>query len=309
MSHPNAIFYPFRRIGEKRDAAGYSLPHLTVTGAILALAAGFLILSSRLSAQVPVTGGEDLIGHVRRLKSLGSKVHLEWLYLEDSLDRLPEQQALVRSDRPLEFTEGFLYHGRDGLDDALLKGSVQGTSYFTRAPHVWAIGPFHEGSRSPAIFIIQALDFNLWRDSGKAALEAEIDKTAGIMDPYPKVLSEIPLSSVAEIWTDEDTGERYGRLLETPGSELSSEELRLKEALRRWSEKGKFVVLRGLRHRRLDLLDFFPAAYEIVGGYFMERGLVDRMPKFRIRKSLRNSQTPPFSSEFPGPYLSFPRFS
>ncbi len=299
MNRPKIVSFPFRGIGGKIGGLSSLSSRFAIAGVFMALAFGFSIFSSRISAQTPVTEGETLIGYVRRLKSLGPKVHLEWLYLEDRIDRLPEQQALVRSGRPLEFTEGFLYHGRDGLDDALLDGSIRGTSYLTRAPHVWAIGPFHEGSQSPAIFVIQALDFDLWRDSGKAAFEAEIDKTAGIMDPYPKVLSEFPLSSVAEIWTDEDTGDRYGRLLKTPDDALSSAERRLKDAVRPWIEKGKIVVLRGLRHSRLDRLVFYPAAYEAAGRYFMERGLIDRMPKFRFRMNLRNSPAPRLSSEFP----------
>jgi hypothetical protein len=298
-----AVHIRVRPIKGKIGCPPSALLRFAMASVFLIFAVEFPILSSRLSAQEPVMGGENLIGHVRLLKTLGAKVHLEWLYLEDRVDQLPEQQALIRSGRPLEFTEGFLYHGRDGLDDALLEGSVQGTSYLTRAPHVWAVGPFHEGSRSPAIFVVQALDFDRWRDSGAAVLEAAIDTSAGIMDPYPKVISEFPLSSVAEIWTDEDTGARYSRLLETPDHALSPGERRLKEAIRPWIEKGKFVVLRELHHSRLDRLNFFPAAYEIVGGYFVDRSLVDRIPRFRKRGGFRNSQVFRFPFESRGPHL------
>jgi hypothetical protein len=66
------------------------------------------------SAQQPVTGGEEGIIHVRKLKQIKGRVHLEWLYLEDNIDNLPAQKELIRSGEPVEFTSGYLYHGRDG---------------------------------------------------------------------------------------------------------------------------------------------------------------------------------------------------
>lgn len=247
---------------------------------------------SIVSAQQPVTGGEELTGYVRRLKTMGKKVHLEWLYLENSCDLLPDQKALVRSGRPLEFTEGFLYHGRDGLDEAFLSGAIEGTSYFTRAPHVWAVGAFHEGSTSPAVFVVNALDFNKWRDSGSAVLEGEVDIASGIMDPYPKVQSGFPLTSVIKIWTDADTGDRYERLLNLPDKALSLNESRLKAAVRPWLENKKLIIFANLHHTRLDLQTFYPAAYEIVGRYFVDSGLLSRMPRLKLRGNASTGRTP-----------------
>jgi len=261
-----------RRSNRKKRGAG-----LLAAGAIA------LLLTPGRHAQQPVTGGEDLIAHVRALKSLGGRVHLEWLYLEDNLDGRPEQRELVRGGRPLEFTEGRLYHGRGGLDDVLLSEWIPGESYLTRAPHVWAVGPFRKSIRGPAIFMIDAPEFNRLRDSGQAVLEAEVDRNAGIMDPYPKIKAGFPLDIVIEIWIDQDTAERYQRLLERGGAGLSPAESALKNRLRRLREAGRLKLIPGLRHGRLDDTTFYPAAYETVGAYFTGRRLTERMPRFRLR--------------------------
>ncbi len=237
------------------------------------------------AAQEPVTAGVDLLPQVRKLKTLGGRVHLEWLYIEERVDRRPEQKALVRSGRALEFGDGLLYHGRDGLDEALLAGRVDGASYLTRVPHVWAVGPFHNLSSSPAIFVISALGFNRLRDEGKAVLEAEIDKEYGIMDPYPKIPGGIPLDMVREIWIDQDTAERYEGLLARPPEGLTGKDRSLRKAVAEWQAAKKLAVIPGLRHTALSVGDFYPAAFEAVGAYFVGNGFPDWIPIFRPREN------------------------
>jgi len=253
-------------------------------GAVLALllSLGCAGLAAR-GSQEPVTTSVDLLDQVRRLKAMGGRVHLEWLYLENRVDARPDQKDLVRSGRPLEFGDGLLYHGRDGLDEALKFGRVTGPSYLTRAPHVWAVGPFHDGSRSPAIFVISALDFDRLLEERKAVLEAEVDREAGIMDPYPRILDGFPLDMVREIWIDRDTADRYEKLCARPRSDLSGEEGSLASAVAAWRTSGKLIVIPGLRHTGLSTDVFYPAAYEAVGAHFVGGKLVERIPAFRPR--------------------------
>lgn len=253
----------------------------------LLLAWGSLCLPAKVvrAAQEPVTTGVDLLPQVRRLKTLGDRVHLEWLYIEERVDGRPDQKALVRGGGPLEFGEGLLYHGRDGLDEALLAGRADGASYLTRVPHVWAVGPFHNLSGSPAIFVISALGFNRLRDEGKAVLEAEIDKEHGLLDPYPKIPGGIPLDMVREIWIDQDTAERYEALLARPAEGLAEKDRSLRGAIAEWRAQKKLIVIPGLRHEPFSAADFYPAAFEAVGAYFIGKGLPDRIPVFRPRKN------------------------
>lgn len=246
---------------------------------------GFLYSSPAAlrSAQEPVATSVDLLPQIRKLKTLGGRVHLEWLYIEDRVDARPDQKELVRSGRPLEFAEGLLYHGRDGLDEALLAGRADGVSYLTRVPHVWAVGPFHDQSRSPAIFVISARSFNRLRDEGKAVLEAEIDKGSGIMDPYPMIPGGIPLDVVLEIWIDQDTAERYKGLLARPAEGLSERDRALRTAVSEWQAAKKLIAIPGLGHAAFSAEDFYPAAFEAVGAYFVGHGLPDRIPVFRPR--------------------------
>ena len=252
------------------------------TALILLFACG-LARAAGPAAQEPVTTSVDLLDEVRRLKTMAGRVHLEWLYLEDSIDGQPDQTALVKSGRDVEFGEGLLYHGRDGLDEALRAGRVEGPSYLTRVPHVWAVGPFHCLSRSPAIFVIEAGDFNRLRDEGKAVLEAEIDRDSGIMDPYPKITKGIPLDMVREVWIDQDTADRYERLCGRPAGDLAAPDLALRDAVAGWRAAGKLVVIPGLVHAALPTGDFYPAAFEAVGAYFVGNRLMDRIPAFRPR--------------------------
>jgi hypothetical protein len=260
-------------------AAHFGRPYAAL---ILFLAWGS-VCAAAPAAQEPVTTFVDLLDEVRRLKTMAGRVHLEWLYLEDALDGRPEQTALVKSGREVEFGEGLLYHGRDGLDEALRAGRVEGPIYLTRVPHVWAIGPFHRLSRSPAIFVIEAVDFNRLRDEGNAVLEAEIDREQGIMDPYPKITKGIPLSMVREVWIDQDTANRYERLFSHPGGDLAAPDRALRDAVAGWRAAGKLVVIPGLSHSESPTGDFYPAAFEAVGAYFVGHRLADRLPVFRPR--------------------------
>ncbi len=244
---------------------------------ILLLACG-LMRAAAPAAQETVTTSVDLLDEVRRLKTMVGRVHLEWLYLEDAMDGRPDQKALVRSGGEVEFGEGLLYHGRDGLDEALRTGRLEGPSYLTRAPHVWAIGPFHRLSRSPAIFVIDAGDFNRLLGEGKAVLEAEIDRESGIMDPYPKITTAIPLDMVREVWIDQDTADRYDRLCDRPAGDLAAPDRALRGAVAEWRAAGKLVIIPGLAHATLPT-----GAFEAVGAYFVGNRLADRIPAFRPR--------------------------
>lgn len=251
--------------------------------ALILLFACGLMRAVAPAAQEPVTTVVDLLDEVRRLKTMAGRVHLEWLYLEDAGDGQPDQTALVKSGREVEFGEGLLYHGRDGLDEALRAGRVEGPSYLTRVPHVWAIGPFHSRSRSPAIFVIEAGDFNRLRDEGKAVLEAEIDRESGIMDPYPKMMEGIPLDMVREIWIDQDTADGYDRLCGRPVGDLAAPDRVLRDAVAGWRAAGRLVVIPGLSHAEPPTGDFYPSAFEAVGAYFVGNRLTDRIPVLRPR--------------------------
>lgn len=244
---------------------------------------GFYVL---IPAQEKVTGGEEGIGLVRRLKMSAVRVHLEWLYLEDQIDQRPAQKKLVRSGRPLEFTAGYLYHGRDGLDEILASGSIPGESYFTRAPHVWAVGAFHKNSHSPAILVVDALDFNRLRNSGRATLEAEVDREHGIMDPYPRIDQGFDLEMVKQIWIDQDTAARFEALIERPDPTLSLNDKNLKYKLIKIREAGLLQVIPGLHHTQLTLETFFPEAYERTGAYFIQKKLAAKIPGFQIQAGI-----------------------
>jgi len=238
-----------------------------------------------LEAQQPAKGGGNLVPFVHKIKEQKLSVHLEWLYLEDRFDWLQQQREIVRSRKPLEFTSGYLYHGRDGLDEILLSNRIAGESYFTRAPHVWAIEPFIKTSKSPAIFRIDAIEFNRLRNEGKAVLEAEIDYDYGIMDPYPKVKDGFPLQIVSQIWIDQDTWERYERLIAPPDFKLSEQKRRLKLVVKAWRNSKKLIVFSQLRHKQLDKNSFYPVAFEIIGAYVVHEKLYNDMPQFKIREN------------------------
>jgi hypothetical protein len=250
---------------------------------LILLFAWGLAYTAAPAAQEPVTTSVGLLDEVRRLKAMAGRVHLEWLYLEDAMDRQPAQTALAKSGREVEFGEGLLYHGRDGLDEALRAGCAEGPSYLTRVPHVWAVGPFNRLSRSPAILVIEAGDFNRLRDEGQAVLEAEIDRESGIMDPYPKITKGIPLDIVREIWIDQDTADRYDRLCGRPVADLAGPDRALRDAVAGWRAAGKLIIIPGLSHSAPPTGDFYPAAFEAVGAYFVGNRLTDRIPVFRPR--------------------------
>jgi len=250
---------------------------------ILALLAAGAWGAAVRAAQEPVTTRVDLLAQVRRLKTLGGRVHQEWLYLEDASDSRPDQRALVRGGGALEFGDGLLYHGLNGLDEALVSGRTAGPSYLTRVPHVWAVGPFHALSSSPAILVVSAADFNRLRDEGKAALEAEVDHASGIMDPYPRIEGGIPMGLVREIWVDRATLDRYEALFTGPVGGLPAPERALRDAVAPWRASGRLVAVPGLSHSEPPTGDFYPAAFEAVGAYFVGRDLDARIPPFRPR--------------------------
>jgi hypothetical protein len=146
------------------------------------------------------------------------------------------------------------------------------------------VGYFHEDAVFPAILMISAEDFNKLRNEGKAVLEAEVDYRAGILDPYPKVKQEFPLGMVREIWIDKDTENRLRSLILTLDESLSPRDLELKKALIKRRKEISFNVIEELRHTQLSRTNFYPAAYEGVGAYFISRRLERHIPGFCIRK-------------------------
>ena len=89
---------------------------------------------------------------------------------ETSSDLSYPQRQLIESGKPLEFGPGLLYHGRDGLDEALMSGTIAGKIPLARAGDIWATGCFDNRSTSPAIFVFTTEFFNrLARDKEKKA--------------------------------------------------------------------------------------------------------------------------------------------
>ena len=130
--------------------------------------------------------------------------------MDDIFDCHPLQIEVVNSGRPLEFDKGLIYHcGRD-LDRALINKRIDGESYFTRFPQEWAIGYFIDGSKWPAIYVMETSAFNRLEREGKARLFVQRKNKKGIVyvEPYPKVKS-FWLDDVKEIWVTVPDFKRY----------------------------------------------------------------------------------------------------
>jgi len=248
----------------------------------------FLILPLQsLKAQAPVTGGTGANLAVDKALHSGLIQPPTRLYPDIKYDLSEQQQKIYSSGKPLEFTRGFLYHGRDGLDEVLLIGKIPGESYLTRVPQVWAIRPFVKSSTSPAIFVINALSFNRLMHKGYAVLEGEYDEvTSGIktFDPYPKITDNFSLKIVLAIWTDEDTWERYIKILNQPGSELDEKSKCLKPIIKDLIAQKKLSAFPGLHHTQIEDVPFQVKTFEIVEAHFMRKKLDEHIPQFRIRR-------------------------
>lgn len=131
------------------------------------------------------------------------------LHPEHAVDSSPEQEAIRREGKPCEFTKGYIYHSRANLGEILKKGYLPKNSFLTRVPQTWALQPFVDLENEPAIFVIDALEFNRWQKRGKAALRL---KPSG--EIYPSFTSEFPLTLVKQIITNKATFEKYKNLID-----------------------------------------------------------------------------------------------
>jgi len=205
---------------------------------------------------------------------------------ESTLDAKDEQKQLVASGEPLEFGPGLLYHGRNGLDEAVISGELAGEIKLTRAGHRFATGYFAKRrSASPAVFVFKAEVFNRLARGKKADLKM-IGK-----DPYPRIRVPVLLDDISEIWIDEVTSERYAKVMLDPRSDA---DFKLKAGLEKLYAAGKIKAIPGLRHT--DFLKGGPedwdAVEELVGKYMMSRGLFKSVPELKLVEDPASAAAP-----------------
>ena len=200
---------------------------------------------------------------------------------ENDLDFIPQQMDLVRNGKPLEFSPGLLYHGRDKLDDAVLNNNILGKISLSRVAHQWAVVNFNDKSQSPAIFVISTVVFNKFIDEGKAISGMDGGRKMGFLDPYPEITAPFSLDNVEEIWIDMDTYERYKSIIQNPTTEL---EKILKPKIEHLFIAGKFKVIPYLRHTMLNSDTWFKSAFTNVGRYMIGRGLFAKIPLLKEKE-------------------------
>ncbi|MFH1593157.1 MAG: hypothetical protein ABID09_00495 [Candidatus Omnitrophota bacterium] len=208
---------------------------------------------------------------------------------ENALDSSPQQEKVVSSDTQLEFASGLLYHGRDGLDEAILCNNISGKIPLTRVAHQWATSDFSNKYQSPAIFVISTMVFNKFRDEGKATLKIVGERSHGFVDPYPEITTPLSLESVEEIWIDMDTYERYKGIVQKPSTEL---EKSLKPKIEHLFRIGKLKVIPYLRHTTLNEDTSFDSTLANVGRYMVIRKLFSKMPLFKEKSETKPVTTP-----------------
>lgn len=212
---------------------------------------------------------------------------------ESHLDRAKDQHQLFLSGKPIEFTDGgLLYDGRDGLDEAIMRGYVPSREIrLTRSPHVWAAGEFISSSKSPAIYVISSSRFNKFLHDGQATLSIKHDKTNQFFQPFPTIFASLMPDDILEIWTDEETYRRYERIIKSPST---TDEEALKPKLEELLKSGKLLMIPGLFHSRLDKNLCIDECFLRIGGYMQERGLLDHesghIPKFRLRGESKSAE-------------------
>jgi len=197
---------------------------------------------------------------------------------ETILDMMSEQQQLIKSGKPLEFGPGLLYHGGDGLDEAILNNHIPGGFLSTRVGHEHGIGCFEEKSQSPAIFVFRTRVFNELLYKGQATMGIRTDRSKGVVDPYPDIRAPLSLNDVEEIWIDEDTEQRYSQIIQNPTTDI---ERTLRPKLISLFKSGKIKVIKDLKHTTLsDTYEDMERVNTAIGQYMMDRNLFDQMPKF-----------------------------
>ncbi len=177
--------------------------------------------------------------------SLMTKLHPEY-----ALDFGREQQSVFAKGEPFEFAQGYIYHGRANLSDVLLGTKLPKNSYVTRVPQTWALQPFVDLETDPAIYVIDAIDFNRAQNQGKANLKMDAGGTdeRGLhhYEPYPLFTEEFPISSVKQIITTKETYEKYKSLIEQyvkNPSKLNDRDKQLAQAVKPLIDNGKLVFI------------------------------------------------------------------
>jgi len=206
---------------------------------------------------------------------------------ENAIDKQPDQVAIVKSGEPLEFGEGYLYCGRDGLDSAIFRNSVSGELLLTRIGHQYAAQSFTPNAQSPAILVLSSNKFNLMMQQGMASINYVGDRVKGFVDPYPKIIGDVHLDEFEEIWVDEET---YGRYTEIINRDDSTWDPITKARLQELMQLGKIKVIAGFNRMKIGENE----PYEYVGQYMLDRGFFDHIPGFRISK---NSSAPTAGQE------------
>jgi len=209
---------------------------------------------------------------------------------ETLLDFLPEQRRLVLSGQPLEFGPGLLYHGRDGLDEILLTGTILGDKPLTRVAHEWATGQFRKNAESPVIIVISTDLFNKLLAQNKASLKLSTDKDLGIADPYPTIYADLRIDDVEELWIDLDLLKRYLVMGRNAKSIQERDRIRkIAEAFNKLRMGKKLKVIPHLRHAEVDEQEAHKQEFECVGAYLLKRGLFEKMPLFKKREMPKGS--------------------
>lgn len=211
------------------------------------------------------------------------------LHPETLLDFLPEQRRLVLNGQPLEFGPGLLYHGRDGLDEILLTGTILGNKPLTRVAHEWAIGQFRKSSESPVIIVISTQLFNTLLAQNKASLKLDAGED-GIADPYPTIHTDLNVDDVEELWIDLDLLKRY--IVMERDAKTTQERDRARkigEAFNKLRMAKKLKIIPHLRHAEVDGQEAHKQEFECVGAYLLKRGLFEKMPLFKKREMPKGS--------------------
>jgi len=169
----------------------------------------------------------------------------EFLNCENYYDSSGVQIKVLHRGRSLKFSPGYLCHGRDGLDEVILKGRLEGRIRLCRVGHQYATDDFYSPeSENQAIFIIKTELFEKLRQKRKADLML-FGGVISMADPYPTIYIPVELDDIAEIWVSEETYIRYQRILTS--QDLSEKELAMKPVLERLMSEDKIREIPGLK--------------------------------------------------------------
>ncbi len=220
--------------------------------------------------------------------SLLRRHHPEYL-----LDHSPKQQEIFKNGGPYEFQKGYLYHGRGNLGEVLLQDSLPKQSFVTRVPQVWALQPFVDLETDPAIFMIDALDFNRWQNHRKATLllnpKDESGRSMYTAEPYPVINESFPLNSVLQILVTKETYDKYQKLVkqrEDEPSKLSEQEIKIAANFKSLLDNKKIVSFDSSNANKLTPLsqrDRFVKLNQELEDYLESQKLLTQIPGFRQR--------------------------